>query len=636
MFWPSSILLFTAYIVSGQNRSFTIDYDNNTFLKDGEPFRYISGSIHYSRIPPIYWKDRLMKMYVAGLNAIQIYIPWNFHEPVKGVYNFTGAHDVEGFIKLAQDVGLVVILRSGPYICGEWEFGGLPAWMLKEDPTIQVRTSDPTYLQFVGGWYDVLYPKIKPLLYVNGGPIITVQIENEYGSYFACDYNYLRFLREKAVELLGTDVILFSTDGSGAHNLQCGSLEGVYTTVDFGPTGQKCRKAFFLQRQWEPRGPLVNSELYTGWLDHWGKNHSVTHIDVVAKSLDLILSMGANVNMYMFEGGTNFGYWNGANYPPYQSVPTSYDYDAPLTEAGDITDKYIALRQIISKYNPVPKMPIPPSTPKHAYGKVSMVFDGTVQDILTRFSPPLPVNKSQLPLTMEQIGSYYGYILYRHVILVNLTTASILSVPGVRDRANVMVNGRPLGVLERGGETDVNITGTKGQYLDILVENQGRIGFGSGMLNNSKGIISNVLLNGSIVEGWEIYPLPLEDLLRVNLSMATGISPSIYVGNFSFQGTAEDTYLDMTNFSKGQVFINGFNLGRYWPSLGPQIRLYVPKSALLAAPSINYVMLFETENVLCPSKQICAVEFMDTPLINATVPAGSSEEEGQEITFLRR
>ncbi|XP_033762094.1 beta-galactosidase-like [Pecten maximus] len=537
----TTVISFSALISKVNGANFTIDYDKNTFLKDGKPFRYVSGSIHYSRVPQYYWKDRLLKMHAAGLNAIQLYVPWNIHQPEKDKYDFSGQQDLVAFLQTAQDVGLLVVMRAGPYICGEWDFGGFPAWILKENPTTVFRTMDPTYIKYVDQWMDVLLPKLKPLLYNNGGPVIMVQIENEYGSYFACDKNYTTHLRDKARFHLGKDVVLFTTDGSSDGFLKCGYIPEVYATVDFGvsynPAG-----SFKAQRDYEPHGPLVNSEFYTGWLDHWGQKHSVTDTNKVAKSLDLLLDYGANINMYMFEGGTNFGFWNGANYAPFQPVPTSYDYDGPLTEAGDITDKYLELRQIISKYLPLPDIPIPPSTPKANYGEVQMKFVATLQDALSQLSPKGPI-KTQYPVTMESISQYQGFALYRYTLKKNVVSQT-LAVPGIRDRGYVMVDKVPQGVVVREKSTNVTITGKQGATLDILVENQGHINFGSGINNNTKGIIQNVTLDGEMLVDWMVFPLSLDNINPSNIPLGDGpksaaglMTPSIYEGKLTISGS---------------------------------------------------------------------------------------------------
>nr|XP_034310758.1 beta-galactosidase isoform X2 [Crassostrea gigas] len=655
-------LLSACQLSQAQNRTFEIDYLGNTFVKDGKAFRYVSGSIHYMRVPKEHWRDRLEKMYAAGLDAIQFYIPWNYHEPEIGQYNFEGQRDFVQFIKLAQEVGLLVLIRAGPYICGEWEFGGFPAWLLKENPKMVLRKMDPTYIKYVDTWMDKLLPMLTPLMYENGGPILMVQIENEYGSFYTCDHDYMAHLRDKAREHLGPRALLYTTDGSGDGFLKCGTVPGAYVTVDFGNSFNP-QKSFQPQRDYEPFGPLVNSEFYPGWLDHWGYPHSTVNLDVFSKALDLLLDYGANVNMYMFEGGTNFGFWNGAdydaagsksgsknlkgaNYAPYQAVPTSYDYDAPLTEAGDITDKYIAIRQVISKYKQLPSMPIPKNTTKTAYGKVEMSFMATVQDALPTLCPKGPI-KSQYPLTMEAIGQWQGFVLYRHTLLGDTPSEpKTLDLSGVRDRAYLMINQVPQGIFDRNGQKTMNITLKVNETIDILVENMGHIGFGSEMNNNSKGLISNVTFGGSILTGWSIFPLTVENFKPSSLS---GIyrdkpfrngnltTPSFYVGKLHVPKEPTDTFLDMSAWGKGQNLIMSssmINVGRYWPYVGPQVRLYVPKPFLAPSPTINYIIMFELEQAPCDTADKCTVEFVDQALINATPHKPNFERE--ETKFSRK
>ncbi|XP_072139472.1 beta-galactosidase isoform X2 [Mobula birostris] len=542
------------------SRTFQIDYDKDCFLKDGKHFRYISGSLHYSRVPRFYWKDRLMKMYMAGLNAVQTYVPWNYHEIAPGKYDFTGDRDLEAFLKLANDVGLLVILRAGPYICAEWDMGGFPAWLLQKD-SIVLRSSDPVYLEYVDKWMSVLLPKVKQFLYQHNGPIITVQVENEYGSYFACDYNYLRHLLKLFRKYLGNEIILFTTDGASVGDLKCGSLQGMYAAVDFGPGGN-VTEHFSAQRSFEPRGPLVNSEFYTGWLDHWGQRHSVVGKEIVAQSLDDILAIGANVNMYMFEGGTNFGYWNGAN-SPYNPQPTSYDYDAPLSEAGDPTEKYFAIREVIGKYKKLPAGPVLPATPKFAYGLIEVKKLQSVVELLSLLSSASV--KSEYPLTFVEMKQYFGYMLYRTTLPISCTRPTALSSPlnGVHDRAYVMVDGVFQGILERNKVNLINITGQSGSQLDMLVENMGRINFGK------------------------------------------------YINDF-----------------KGQVWINGFNLGRYWPARGPQVTLYVP-AYVLSTSAVNNITVLELEMAPCKEElgMFCAVEFVDTPVLNGTTAYTNTDSD---------
>ncbi|KFQ15251.1 Beta-galactosidase, partial [Leptosomus discolor] len=579
-------------------RNFGIDYDCDCFVKDGRPFRYISGSIHYSRVPRYYWKDRLLKMKMAGLDAIQTYVPWNYHEPQPGMYDFSGDKDLEYFLQLANDTGLLVILRAGPYICAEWD-------MEKAELGNIYTLCITDYLAAVEKWMGVLLPKMRPHLYQKGGPIIMVQVENEYGSYFACDYDYLRSLLKLFRQHLGDEVVLFTTDGASQFHLRCGALQGLYATVDFAPGGN-VTAAFLAQRGSEPAGPLVNSEFYTGWLDHWGHRHSVVPAETIAKTLSEILARGANVNLYMFIGGTNFAYWNGANMP-YMPQPTSYDYDAPLSEAGDLTEKYFALREVIGMYKQLPEGLIPPTTPKFAYGEVRLQKVGTVVEVLDRLSPAGPV-KSTYPLTFVQLKQYFGFVLYRTTLPKNCTEPTQLSSPlnGVHDRAYVSVDGVPQGVLERDKSLMINITGKAGANLDILVENMGRVNFGR-YNNDFKGLVSNLTLDQDVLVEWEMYPLDIDGAVNNDINghldppkrpvgnLLSYEAPAFYAGRLSIPGgipdLPQDTYVKFPGWTKGQVWINGFNLGRYWPARGPQLTLFVPRNILVSSEPNNVTVL---------------------------------------------
>ncbi|XP_015672178.1 beta-galactosidase-1-like protein [Protobothrops mucrosquamatus] len=598
-------------------RSFSIDYKNNCFLKDGNKFRYISGSIHYFRIPPAYWKDRLFKMYMSGLNAVQIYVPWNYHEPLPGIYNFSGDRNLEGFLDLVAQLGLLVILRPGPYICAEWDMGGLPSWLLAE-PNIILRTSDPGFLQAVNKWLSVLLPKIKPRLYQNGGNIISIQVENEYGSYYACDYAYMRHLLAVFRLYLGKEIVLFTTDGLKESELRCGTLQDLYATVDFGSEVNETR-AFEQQRLVEPRGPLVNSEYYTGWLDYWGEPHSTKSTTVVTQGLQKILELGANINMYMFQGGTNFGYWSGADYKEkYYPITTSYDYDAPLSEAGDPTEKLYAIRAVIGKFQPVPAGPIPPPTPKFSYGYVSLPLCVAFLDILSLLSPGLPFHSS-FPLTFEALKQTHGFMLYRTVLPDDILQPVFLSVleNGTHDLAYVLLNGEYKGTLERDRVNAINITGQLGDSLDLLVESMGHINFGA---NNSdfKGLTHNVTLGSIVLSDWLIYPLDIDSAVAqewppyVPRSNNTA-GPAFYTGVFKTPGINYDTYVKFPGWSKGQIWINGFNLGRFWPVRGPQQTLFVP-GFLLNTSVLNTIVVLELQNAPSNPK----VLFLDRPVLNDT------------------
>ncbi|KAF1599665.1 UNVERIFIED_CONTAM: Beta-galactosidase, partial [Eudyptes pachyrhynchus] len=633
-------------------RSFQLDYEEDCFRKDGAPFRYISGSIHYARVPRPAWRDRLLKMYMSGLSTVQVYVPWNYHEPLPGVYDFAGDRDVEAFLDLTAELGLLVILRPGPYICAEWEMGGLPAWLLWK-PDIVLRSSDPGYLAAVDSWLHVLLPKIKPRLYQHGGNIISVQVENEYGSYYACDYEYLRHLLGSFRALLGSEVLLFTTDGTRAEELRCGTLQGLYATVDFGP-GSNVTEAFGAQRQVEPKGPLVNSEYYTGWLDYWGEAHASTSSVQVARGLEDMLQLGANVNMqvvswYMFHGGTNFAYWSGADFKDqYKPVTTSYDYDAPLSEAGDPTEKLFAIRTVISKFQPLPVGPMPPATPKYAYGSVALrkvsacpevcaapawhcpaaprlslsLQYADLLDVLDVLCPSGPI-QSRFPLTFEAIKQAHGFVVYRTQLPRDVLDPATLGAPphSVCDRGYVMLQQEYQGTLERDGQTTLRVTGRAGDTLDVLLENMGRISFGANV-SDFKGLLGNLSLDSSPLSNWLIYPLAIDTAIQqgwphaalLKSSSQGRAGPAFYTGTFETPGIAWDTFVKFPGWSKGQLWINGFNLGRYWPCRGPQQTLFVPGSVLHVGRPNNITVL-ELEGA--PPAPFLL--FLDRPLFNKTL-----------------
>uniref|UniRef100_A0A8C6A475 Galactosidase beta 1 like n=1 Tax=Marmota marmota marmota TaxID=9994 RepID=A0A8C6A475_MARMA len=569
---PLLTLLLTGFSpLQADPRSFVVDRERGLFLLDGTPFRYVSGSLHYFRVPRILWADRLFKMRLSGLNAVQFYVPWNFHEPEPGVYNFNGSRDLFTFLNEAAIANLLVILRPGPYICAEWEMGGLPSWLLR-NPKINLRTSDPDFLAAVDSWFKVLLPKIYPFLYHNGGNIISIQVENEYGSYWACDFNYMRHLAGLFRALLGDKILLFTTDGPDG--LKCGTLKGLFATIDFGPA-DNMTKIFALLQKYEPNGPLVNSEYYTGWLDYWGQNHSTQSIEPIAKGLENMLKLGASVNMYMFHGGTNFGYWNGADEKGrFLPITTSYDYDAPISEAGDTTPKLFALRNVIGK--------------------------------------------------VEKFLLDHGYMLYRTYLSYSIFEPTPLWVPnnGVHDRAYVMLDGVIQGVLERNTDNKLYLMGKVGTKLDILLENMGRLSFGSNH-SDFKGLLEPPILGQTILTQWMIFPLKVDHFVKWWYTFKLPkrpqpkdpSGPTFYSTMFPILGSAGDTFLYLPGWTKGQVWINGFNLGRYWTKLGPQHTLYVPRPLLLPRGAVNTITLLELENVPLQPQ----IQFLDRPILNSTV-----------------
>ena len=557
----------------------------------------------------------------CGLNAVQTYVPWNFHELEHGMFDFSGDKDLAGFLKTAQNVGLLVILRAGPYICGEWDMGGLPSWLLRHKD-IALRTSDPIYLSYVDKWMSVLLPLVKPFLYANNGPIITVQVENEYGSYYACDRTYMEHLYSTFRNLLGDNVVLFTTDGAGDSLLKCGTLiPQLYATVDFGITSDPADN-FKAQRDYEPKGPLVNSEFYTGWLDHWGEPHQTVNSTQVANTLDLILKLNASVNMYMFEGGTNFAFWNGANAgSTYQPQPTSYDYNAPLTEAGDPWEKYVLISNIISSYSGLNTY-IPLIVPKRSYGKVYMTAAVGLFD-----SPQLVVNQitAEMPVTMELLNQSFGFVIYTTKLPVEFVgkDSTDLTISGLHDRASVYIDGVLKGTGMRVSPTASTVTLTinipsNAVNLDIVVENMGRINYGS-LLNDSKGILGSVTLDGELLTQWTSKSVPMNDTSRIqfqqlNETSKTSNSTVFFRGTFRFDGEAYSTFLNVSRWSKGVAFVNGHNLGRYWPIKGPQKTLYVPGVYLRSTTELNELILFEIDQSPCtPPFNDCYVSLVNTP-----------------------
>ncbi|NWU24580.1 BGAL galactosidase, partial [Dyaphorophyia castanea] len=635
---PALALLLAAGLLHTQAspsaRSFQLDYEHNCFRKDGAAFRYISGSIHYARVPRPAWRDRLLKMYMSGLSAVQVYVPWNYHETLPGVYDFTGNRDVEAFLDLTAELGLLVILRPGPYICAEWEMGGLPAWLLWK-PDIILRTSDPAFLAAVDSWLHILLPKIKPRLYQHGGNIISVQVENEYGSYYACDHGYLQHLLGSFRALLGREVLLFTTDSTGAEELRCGTLQGLYATIDFGP-GSNVTEAFGAQRRVEPKGPLVNSEYYTGWLDYWGEAHASTSAVWVARGLEDMLQLGASINMqvvswqraqpageYMFHGGTNFAYWSGADYKDqYKPVTTSYDYDAPLSEAGDPTEKLFAIRTVISKFQPLPAGPMPPATPKYAYGWVALRKYAELLDVLDVLCPCGPI-QSQFPLTFEALKQAHGFVVYHTQLPWDVPDPATLgALPhSICDRGYVMLQKEYQGTLERDGQTTLNVTGRAGDTLDVVLENMGRISFGANT-SDFKGLLGNLSLNSTPLSNWLIYPLAIDTAVQQGWphtalpesSSGGRVGPAFYAGTFETPGIAWDTFVKFPGWSKGLLWINGFNLGRYWTCRGPQQTLFVPGSVLHVGRPNNITVL-ELEGA--PPTPLLL--FLDRPLYNRTL-----------------
>ncbi|XP_038215303.1 CAD protein [Zerene cesonia] len=598
----------------------------NDFNLDGAPFRVMSGSLHYFRLPHQYWRDRLRKIKAAGLNSVSTYVEWSSHEPEEGVESFADDNDLVKFINIAEEEGLYVLLRPGPYICAERDLGGFPYWLLGKYPNIKLRTTNKDFIDESKRWFTKLFALIKPLLFGNGGPIILVQVENEYGSYGA-DKKYMEQMRDIISGHVGTDALLYTTDGSYRSYFFDGSVPGALTTIDFGPTSKSVMKTFSDLRNFMPTGPLMNSEYYPGWLTHWTEKIQQVPTDPVVGTLRDMLRNSINFNFYMFFGGTNFGFTSGANYGSfYQPDITSYDYDAPLTEAGDPTHKYYAIRNTIAEFNPdVNNMTLPVMTNKGAYGDVkleplvSLLSDKGRKYLGKKYAD---VTGSKLP-TFEELRQFSGMILYETIIN---DENGILEIKKPRDWIFIYVNNTLQGVINRMHKMyTLNIKSTPGSVLSLLVENQGRINYGN-RLHDFKGILGTVLLNNKTLDGnWSVTGYPLdksgyqEIVPRANEEIFERKSkldgPTLFTGAFVLPAGQKplDSFIDTTGWGKGYIYVNQHHLGRYWPQVGPQITLYIPGVWLKPAPEQNIIEItMEDKNDLsCEVGPPCCLVLSD-------------------------
>ena len=597
--------------------TFKID---DKFYLDDKPFQIISGAIHYFRVVPEYWRDRLEKLKNMGCNTVETYIPWNFHEPKKGEFLWDGQRDVCRFIEIAQELGLYVIIRPAPFICAEWEWGGLPAWLLAE-PEMRPRCSYDPFMKHVRDYYEVLLPKLVPYQIDHGGKIILMQIENEYG-YYGDDKAYMKFLADTMREL-GVTVPFVTSDGPWGAAFKTGQLEGALPTGNFG---SNCEKQFkVMEPQMAKKGPLMCMEFWAGWFDAWGNKIKMRSVlSMNKKDYEYTIKNGHNINIYMFHGGTNFGFMNGSNY--YGKLTpdtTSYDYDAPLSEDGRMTKKYQAFREILKKYKDVPDVEFSTKIERRAYGEVRWIESAGLFENLDVMCGT--ASKSVYPISMEQAGQNTGYILYR-TKLGESEIAKNVMFKKCADRVQIFADGTKVVTAfdteicsEGHGVWPFNYKEGKewkfsteaGAQLDFLVENLGRVNFGHRLMDQRKGITDDVLVNGHSHFGWEFFTLPLDEgqitALREKghwrAETATS-NPAFFKFDFDADfedGTYTDTYLDFKGWGKGCIWVNGFNIGRFWDK-GPQKTLYIPGPLLKHGK--NEIIIFETEGKRAASIQL--------------------------------
>lgn len=548
-------------------KTFTVEKDG--FRLGGEPFRVISGAIHYFRVPREYWRDRLIKLKACGFNTVETYVAWNMHEPREGEFDYSDMLDIEDFLTTAAELGLYAIVRPGPYICSEWEFGGLPWWLLKNDG-IRLRCMDADYIAAVDRFFDSLIPRIAAHQITEGGNVILVQVENEYGSY-GDDSEYIRYLAD-GLRRRGINVPLFTSDGTNKQMLTGGTVPEIFKTANFG---SRAEEQFAALREYQPDGPLMCTEFWNGWFDHWTEEHHHRPGDDAAASLDDILAHGGNVSAYMFHGGTNFGFMNGANcFDKYEPTVSSYDDDAPVNECGDLTDKYFRFREVISKYAPIPDIELPAPVKKKKYGKFEFTACRRLFDCLDKLSAPV---ETVCPLPMEKLGQGYGFILYRAEVRGPRETQNV-RIQEPRDRAYIYKNDELLGVQYRNDREPAVSTDipAEGATLSVLVENMGRVNYGA-YLRDPKGVTEGIGFGWNFIYHWQTYPLPLDDLSAVDFIEQKPVfdsTPLLLRAEIDIDECC-DTFVKLPGFKKGLIFINGRALSRYW-EVGPQRSAYLP------------------------------------------------------------
>ena len=572
----------------------------NAFYMDGEPFRVVAGAMHYFRVPRPYWRDRLLKIKACGFNTVETYVAWNLHEPQEGVFDFSGNLDLGAYLDLIAELGMYAIVRPGPYICSEWEFGGLPWWLLKYDG-IRLRCAEETYMQKVEAYFRQLVPVIAARQADCGGPVIMVQVENEYGSY-GNDSIYIRRLAG-LLQADGITCMLFTSDGANDTMLSGGSVPELLAAVNFG---SKASQNFKALRKFRREGPLFCAEYWNGWFDHWGEKHHTRSAEDAAKGLAEILDTGAGVSVYMAHGGTNFGFMNGANdFDEYQPTVNSYDDDAPINEYGRPTEKYYKMQEVLRARGFACDTPVPACEAPAAYGTVPLT---QVSDLLDDLDVLSTEKLFITPRTMEQLDQGYGFICYKTIIKGPKDKDTLYFT--AHDRAYVFLNGRYLGCVYRNDKKSrISFDVPKeGAELTILVENMGRTNYGPA-LADQKGIVGGVRLGQQYLYHWRHYPLPLD-----NVELAAFLPPEkpkfpkrpqLLRGTLNIDGAPRDTFVKMNGFQKGVIFINGRALSRYW-EIGPQKTAYLP--ACFLREGENSIIVLELEGYKTPE-----AEFTDTP-----------------------
>lgn len=571
--WGISMLIAMSFLWSSfPCNAQTFEVGKKAFMLDGKPFIIKAAEMHYTRIPAEYWEHRIKMCKALGMNTICIYAFWNIHEQRPGEFDFKGQNDIAKFCRLAQKNGMYIMLRPGPYVCSEWEMGGLPWWLLKKKD-IKLRTNDPYFLERTKLFMNEIGKQLAGLQISRGGNIIMVQVENEYGGY-AVDKKYIANIRDIVRGAGFTDVPLFQCDWSSTFHLN--GLDDLLWTINFG-TGANIDAQFKALKAARPDSPLMCSEFWSGWFDHWGRKHETRNAETMVSGLKDMLDRNISFSLYMTHGGTTFGHWGGANCPPYSAMCSSYDYDAPISEAGWATPKYYKLRELLMQYaDPDQVIPDVPQAyplieiPTINFNERALLFDNLPKFVKTESVKP-----------MEEFDQGWGTILYC-TTLPEVKEGTVLLIDEVHDWAQVYADGKLLGRLDRRrGENSVVMPALKaGSRLDILIEAMGRVNFDYA-IHDRKGITEKVeLLNeegNRELRNWQVYSFPTDAKFASKKKFKEGgkvNAPAYYRASFNLKETG-DVFLDMQTWGKGMVWVNGKALGRFW-KIGPQQTLYLP------------------------------------------------------------
>lgn len=607
-------------LLAAKNQTFEIK--DGHFYRNGKETHIYSGEMHYSRIPHEYWRHRLRMMKAMGLNTVATYVFWNFHESEPGVWDFSGDRNLAEYIRIAGEEGMMVILRPGPYVCAEWEFGGYP-WWLQNIEGMEVRRDNEAFLARTKQYIERLYKEVGDLQCTHGGPIVMVQCENEFGSYVAQRKDisleehraYNAKIKQQLIDA-GFDVPMFTSDGSWL--FEGGSTPGALPTANGEGDIDNLKKV--VNEYHNGVGPYMVAEFYPGWLEHWAEPFPQVDAGRIARQTEAYINGDVSFNFYMVHGGTNFAFTSGANYDKKRDIQpdlTSYDYDAPISEAGWRTAKYDSIRTVMQRHSAT-KLPEVPAA--NAVIEIPSIALNRVASVLS-YAESQNATVSASPLAFEDLKQGYGYVLYsRHF---NQPISGTLEIPGLRDYAVVYVDGEQVGVLNRNTKTySMEIEVPFNSTLQILVENMGRINYGDEIVNNRKGIISPVTIAGKeITDDWNMVGLPMsevpnldewkDDVYKTGTAQAASLNgaPVVYEGTFNLDETG-DTFLDMEAWGKGIVFVNGHNIGRYW-QVGPQQTLYIP--GVWLNKGANSIVVFEQLNAEAKT----SLRTVKTPVLTA-------------------